>query len=808
MALNKNIAAIVSQPKLLVSALLIAASPAAVAQNQTESHSLTLEEVIVTAQKREQNSMDVPITIDTFSPQDIQATGALSIIDIHRYIPGLDVGEGQLTQAGISIRGISSANISTGGDPSVATFFDGSYIPRAATTVSFSDIQRIEVLKGPQGTLFGRNAAAGVINIVPNAPGEGDYGFVKLKVGNQSLRRVEGMANLTLSDNVFLRVNALSNERDGFINNTGTGGDPGAQDNSALRAALRWQLSDDSELLLSYDWDKIDQAAPHSIGIGPFALNTNPFSSTVANDVVNGGEARDMQAFGVKFNHEINGQWSMKALASYREFETRNRTDGDGTADISRYIDTDNIEDSDIFYSELQLNFSNDFVTVVSGLNYSQEDIYQAIPTTLSTDSLMSFQAGPAVLNLGGASLWDPNVWAAFSSQFTGGVPLDQSQASYTLVNQILRAAVDPNIPPHFFAPSTSGDLYNETMFNRGDFENYGIYIDADFELSEKFSLALGLRHSIDKKQFSWHAPLSEYAQANPQLGLHNLFIRQVDPTSASKRWSKTTGRVVANYRLTEDSLVFASYSTGYKSGGFDSLEVATADLPIDPEEVKNVELGFKGDLFNKRLRAQVSYYDIRVDGSQRTIFGQRPQDAGAIYYVINGETDNSGIEMVLDWLVTDTVKLGLSTLYAKNESQFEPYHNTSGELVANELVKQRFDFQDNYTATLDWSPQLSKGELNVHLDYIFTADRLRGTPDFLDSFAAVPGYGADRKRLNARISWTDSEQKYELALWGRNLTDSQFVSNIGGLGINTINTPVANIEQPRTFGLDISYNF
>lgn len=775
---------------------------------QSSSHKALLEEVMVTAQKREQNSLDVPITVNTFSAEDLRVSGARSAVDIHHYIPGFEVTEDELTQSQISIRGIRGSNISTGGDPSVATFYDGSYVPRAATTISFSDIQRIEVLKGPQGTLFGRNAAAGVLNIIPNGPEAANSGFISVKLGNLNLRRVEAMGNLVLADNVYLRVNALSNQRDGILKNSGTGGEPRAQDNAAARVALLWTLSEKTDIEFNYDWDKIDQAAPQGIGIGPFAVSPDPFFGRVENDVVNGGEARDMYAYGLKLKHDIDELWSLRYLASYRKFETRNRLDDDGTADVSRYVDSDNIEDSDILYTELQLNYNSDRLSLVAGLNYSQEDIRQVIPVNLTTDSLMSFQEGPVILNLGGARLWDPDFWAAFSSEFTGGVPLDQSQASYSFVNDILRTAIDPNIPPHFFAPSTSGTLYLETMFNTGDFKNYGVYADADYAVSEKFSIAFGLRYSNDRKRFSWFAPLSDYAQQNPELGLYNLFIDQADLTIASKTWSKVTGRVLANYQLFDSAIGFVSYSTGYKSGGYDSLEIATAELPISPEDITNIEVGIKGDFIDGRLRAQVSAYDMSVEGSQRTILGQRPKDSGVTYYIINGNTDNKGVELTLDWLVADTLKLGVSSYYARNSSQFDEYYNALAQLVEAQTVKQNFSLSDNYTLQFDWYPEITLGSLVLHADYIFTADRLKGTPDYLSDFSYISAYGADRKRLNMNLTWLDDSAKFEVSLWGRNLTDHKLVTNIGGLGLNTIFTPIAKIEDPRTYGLDFKYSF
>ncbi len=173
-------------------------SPAAasIAQDaQPRGYSTQIEEVVVTAQKREQDTMTVPITVNAFTAQDMVNTGADNIQDIDDFMPGVEIGAGGATQVTIAVRGISSPNISSGGDPSVATFYDNAYMPRAATSIPFTDIARVEVLKGPQGTLFGRNATAGVINIVPNKPIQESEGFVKSRVGNYDLLNVEGMVN-------------------------------------------------------------------------------------------------------------------------------------------------------------------------------------------------------------------------------------------------------------------------------------------------------------------------------------------------------------------------------------------------------------------------------------------------------------------------------------------------------------------------------------------------------------------------------------------------------------------------------------
>ena len=249
--------------------------------NEQEFKKTETEVIMVTAQKREQNIMKVPVTVDTVSADTLKKTNSILLSEVDKFIPGFNFSDGNMTQAGVSMRGISSPNISVGGDPSSATFFDDIYMPRAAQNVLFSDIARIEVLKGPQGTLFGRNAAMGVVNVVPNAPDEETQGFVKTTFGTDKLTRYEIMGNVAITDNVFFRVNGLMTEQDGLAknitnatwNNGQTEWDPDAKNHLAARFALKWVLGDSTDFQLSYDYDDLEQAPPQAIGVSEWAYN-------------------------------------------------------------------------------------------------------------------------------------------------------------------------------------------------------------------------------------------------------------------------------------------------------------------------------------------------------------------------------------------------------------------------------------------------------------------------------------------------------------------------------------------------------
>ena len=791
---------------------------------------VSLDEIVVTAQKREQNLLDVPVTIDVFTADDIEKTGALNLIDMQDFIPGFEIGDNP-TQASITIRGVSSANISTGGDPSVATFYDDIYVPRAATTASFTDMQRVEVLKGPQGTLYGRNAAAGVVNMVPNRPGEQDEAFVKARVGNYDLMRLEAMGNVALSENFFLRANILSNQRDGYITNLAPGEkDGGEQDNIAARISALWQLSDVTDLQISYDYDKVDNSPRPAVGLSEWsACPDDPRCGNVFNDVIDGEESRDMWAANAKLNHEFNDAWSAKFVTGYRTFDTINKQDEDGTAEFDRYLDTDNIENSDISYSELQFNFSNDRINLVFGANYSKEDTHQEIPVNSNTDSVMravtativnelEAEGGPleqmfgpgatveAVLGFPIDHLWNPLDMAGFMNLQGIEVTPDEVAATGDLFYEMLA----PSIPGPFFGPSHAGTSWSEYYINDGDFTNWGIYGDVDFQVSDRWNLLVGLRYSDDEKTFSWRNPANTFTAVRP--GTPDLLFAPITgyeqartgTLTATHSWDKVTGRAVARYQVSDSAQLFASYSTGYKSGGYDSLDVSTSDNPLRPEESENFEVGLKGDFFSDRLRAQVSLFDMTIEGRQTTVDSKPPGQLNPIPTIITGDQDFQGIEMVLNWLVTDSLRLGFMTTVRDATVTWEEYYNANGELDGGEQPETSTN--TDYTITVGWQPQIGRGDLDVRVDYIFNEDTSALDPNYVDP-TEYPDFYEDREELNARIGWTSEDGRYMAALWGKNLLDQKLLGGISDISI-LFETPFTSVSAPRTYGVEFGMRF
>lgn len=870
----KSNTGLVGRKSMIATAVLSALTimPTAAISAEVTNKESQIEVVTITAQKRVQNILKVPVSVGTVSEDAIEESGSVILSDLDKFIPGFDFSDGNMTQAGVTMRGISSPNISVGGDPSSATFFDDVYMPRAAQNVMFSDVQRIEVLKGPQGTLFGRNAATGVVNIVPKAPIEDNEGFTKASIGTDNLVRLEGMANVALSDSVFIRANILSTKQDGFIKNASNPSwnndskiwDAGARDHQAARVVVKWQLSDQTDLQFAYDWDDLEQAPPLAVGTSEYAYDggNDIFADTLENDVRGGVEARDMSAFTVKLNHEFDAQWSMKYVASYRQWETENREDEDGTAQIDRYFDTSNNEDSDIFYTELQANYVGDNLDLVTGFSYSKEKVKQTTELNLTADSaarlitggLNDFIRGQVAQQVTGQMadlgitsedaqnqfidyaveqsglkldhLWNADQWShalnalGFADQIIGGLaqagmvpqgtPLnaDLVRATGNVTYDMVAAQLGMG---EIFGPGNSGKFWHESINNTGDFTNWGIYVDADYAISDKWHVIGGLRYSNDKKDFSWFIPQVEFDLARDlplgQAPANNVLFPQVT-LATSDSWDQVTGRLVTSYQMTDQDMFFASYSTGYKSGGFDSLVPLTESF--SPEETSNLEFGYKGILADSVV-ANVSAYYMQVTDLQNTVNSLTPEEkangqpAGKPR-IINVDKDITGLELDLRWAVNDSLTLGFMTEIRSTDTDNPAYYN--GEATLVEAQKTSIRAAQNMTLTFDYAPEIDTGSLNLHMDYVYR-ENTNAEQVGLESYKlAVKDYFTNYKNLSGRLSWTDDNERYEIGLWAHNITDNRYVNSVGGLAADALGTPYARITRGREVGLDFKINF
>ncbi|PHR92803.1 MAG: TonB-dependent receptor [Robiginitomaculum sp.] len=773
-----------------------------------------IDEIIVTAQKRDQNVQDVPISLQVITADFIDDLAADNIADISQFIPGLDVSAGSPTQPRYKIRGVSTSDFGVGTDSAVGVYVDGVYSARSGSAVlAFGDIERIEVLKGPQGTLFGRNSAAGAVSIITNKPVDGFEAMAKLRIGNYGKKRVEGMVNFALSDTVAVRINALFNQRDGLYTDAVTGQDLNRQKNWAARGALRWSPTDRSNMTITWTHDDLNQDARPAIGIVPIpaapglpgipvdtSTYLNPLTAPIRNDVIDNHETRSLDEATLIINHEL-GDISFTSTTAWRHFETENREDEDGTNRIDLYFDTNNVEDNDSWYQELKFAGENGSVNWLVGASYFSEKAIQRSETHAFTDGVNT-----TLGNLG------------FGTPFAD------------IENFLL---IPFGIPATLF-----GHEWTETMANEGNFSAYAIYADAIWAVNDRLNISIGGRYTHDKKDFEWLngprvAPSLDATLASlDAMGL--LALAGTSPAAfqfdlvfdisgvtgvpcdngvtvaegvacvLEDSWDNFSPRIVADYQINDNIMAYASFAKGYKAGGFNSVEVASR---FDNEDVSNFELGFKSSYPEANLTFNVSgfYYVYKDKQSIRLV--QATGSSIPQYLVQTSDDQALGADVQIQWAPSTPLSffgnLQIIDATFKNNVTRSGI-DLSGEPTGEPTLSAAFG--GKYTHDLNMG-----GSLSFQAAQSFRSKtRLNKTSVAQGTAAASSVFetGTAQGRTDVRLSWTSPSGQFEWGMYANNLFDNQYVNSINNLTAGSYGTPHTTLSNPRFWGSDIKFKF
>lgn len=791
---------------LLLSASCLAVSSMASAQEQVpaKQETATIDEIVVTAQKREQNLQNVPISINAFTGEAIEALGAQSAGDLDIFTPGLAIDDTSTTQPKFAIRGVQTDDFGIGTEPAVGIFIDGVYSGRSgASLIFFNDIERVEVLKGPQGTLFGRNTSAGAISIITKKPVDKLEASATVRVGNYNKRRIDVMGNVPISDTLFLRMNGVYNKRRGYLTDAVTGADYQRENNWSGRAALRFEPTDQTDFTLSYDHDDTDQDGPVAVGIGPFALSQDPFGP-FANDVVGGSrESRILNAVTLTANHDF-GPLTLTSLTSYKKFETRNRQDEDGTNLRARYLDSENIEYNRGFYQELRLAHSGDRLNWVAGVSYFEERGQQTLQTTAFTDSV------DTALNT------------------VAGFPIFTILDSFGL--------------PVFGLP------WREDFINTNHNKSYAAFADATWAASDKLNLTVGLRYTKDSKQFSWlndrhispglstvTAPGALYnailgGPVFPDAALIdvNTFFDAVIggdvifengalegiKFSRNESFSDVSPRFVIDYKPNDDVLLFASASRGYKAGGFNSLEINSF---FRPESVWNFEGGVKSELFERRLRLNASGYYFKYKDRQ-SISLEGVSGSGIPQYVtLSGDSEAKGIDFEAQFAATPSLKLSASTGYIdstwvkRTERGVDISGQPTGEPNFRAILGAHYDHAFDGIGSLFADASYSYTSRTRINDAVRDSDNsLENNPSYGDlvDFSKLGKLRSSREIVNARIGWRSPGEHFSVTLFAENLFDVRTPRTLNTVTAELFGTPYVRIDKPRFWGIELGAKF
>jgi iron complex outermembrane receptor protein len=668
-----------------------------------------LEEVLVTAQKREQNLQDVPIAISAVNEELLEQTGVNTITEVIPMVAGLSGADYGLATNTWAIRGIGSNDWTIGSEPSVGVFIDDAYVGRNIfATSNFFDINRIEVVKGPQGTLFGRNAAAGAISLVTNKPGDGDELHLGLSMGDEGQRRYELVGNWALSDSFALRLAYQNQKWEGMWTEVNSGQEMYTE-SDVLRLSARWDISDNLEALFKYN--KGDAETNYTSAV---SILTNPAQTGVeypdrfAINQPNFEQNKD-DGFGLRLTWSLSDSLTLVSITDSRSGENDYFEDVDGTAD-------------DITIDEAVFGVPGG---AVGGLN---------IPVGLGGDADSFYQE----FRLSGGS--EAIDWFAGASYYSED--LDNS-----------RWEVD------YVATALGFPVGSQRISSKAENESMGIYGDITWQASDQLALTAGARWSSDDKDWCTNTLQDDFGEAGgPTPG----------ELCETKEWDELTSRFIAQYNVSDDTMMFASVSQGYKGGGFntsvadlDGDFIAETIIDFDPETSIAYELGFKSTMMEGRMQLNGSFYVIDYEALQ---FATLTLETG-LQIANAGDVDSRGFEVELNYAPNDSVLLMAN--YANSEAEVG-----SGALNGQTLA---YAPQATYSLGAMVDQPFASGTLNWFAMYNYTGDYFHD----MDNFLEEDGYGV----MNAKVTYIPSSEAWDFAIAVDNLTDQDYATLRGDFG-------------------------
>ena len=786
---------------LLGSAAAAAAdAPQSAGAGPGEGEGGELESITITAQRRSEASQDVPIALQVVTSREIEKLAGTDLSTINGYIPGLSVDGEQPTQPGYTLRGISVSDFGIGTDSPIGIYEDGVYTGKTGgALLLFNDIQRIEVLKGPQGTLFGRNSAAGAISVVTNEPADAYQADAKARFGNYNTQYYEAMVNAPLSDEVAARVSFVDNHSHGWLRDAVSGLRYDRDGDYGVRAQLRWNAPFDTKVRLIYEMENLDQPARPAIGIVPLppapqlppvpvqpATWVSPFGAPVENDVVNGVETRRFNGLTLRVEHDF-GFASLASVTGWRQFSTYNREDQDGTNRLYLYFDDVNIEDNQSFSQEFTLAHNGAIADWVGGVNYYYDRADQTSQLNLYTDSI------DTVLNNTG--LVPGGVYGPISEGLAqAGVPV-------TLL----------------------GDPWQENMINRGYSRAYAAFGDVIWHLGTQWNLTTGVRFTHDERDFSWYNPERTATQLDQSLALLQEFgvplppfpftqniefstpISTNAPYRVSNSWNDWSPRVVLDYKPVPDVMFYLSGAKGYQAGGYNALSVGAK---YDPETVRNYEFGVKSELFSHRLLLNASVYHYIYSNLQSLNLVQNGNGSLPEYEVTLSDQRATGVDFETQWQVTDGLRLHLNAAYI--DLTYENYVAPDGTNLSNQAVGEPLW---RVAGGLDYLwRDLFRGDVNFSLQDAYTgatrcnADAVATGGCFSNAYFTV---GNARNRTDARLAWTShTRTAVTVAAYVNNMFDKQYATGIQTISEQTLGTVFTNLTAPRFWGGEVEVRF
>lgn len=756
-----------------------------------------IEEIIVTAQKREQAINDVGITVNAFSAQQLDDWGVRSAEDLETMVPGLTVTNQQPAGAPVyTIRGVGFNDFTTSASSTVGIYNDTTNIPYPVMTrgVLF-DIARVEVLKGPQGDLYGRNTTAGTINFISNRPTDEFDGGIQLGYDTYSTVDVEGFVSGPFSDTLRGRVAVrYVNSSEGWQESVTRPGDElGERDELGIRAMLEADLSDDVELLLTvrYFDDQSDNLSSTATAISPFFDQSSlptVFDAEAADWSVDHRPKNDNQTAGISANLTwAFGDMLFTSITSFDDFE-RDRTRFDTSGVNYEDADITNTTDISVFSQELRLESTgSDSLYWSAGLYYNDDDI-------------------------------DENYLMEFRDSFglTGESRYSQQTESFAAFAHVEYEFTDSTRLTVGLRYTDEDRSWTGCTYDTGDGLMAGFY---NFFVYPVFLEPL----------FPGAAPIDPGGCTifNDVAGTPN--VGQFTPFSDTINTSQLMGKVTLDYKPNDDILLYGTISTGFKSGGFNGAIALSHTMlqPYKKEELISYEIGVKSTLLegNMQLNASAFLYDYE-DKQESTVF--IAPVGGVVGFENVPESTVSGLELEMAWAITEGLRWNLGIAFLDSEIDEWMARCPAGLLGAPVVLPDGCPMESVFgnvlfydasgvelnnapewqvTSTLSYGWSVSDAlDMTLAADVSYKDDNIGSinAPDATAATVPFSAYLPDYTLLNARVMFSSADGPWEVTVWGRNITDEYYWHSTAGS--NSSSTRINGM--PSTYGVTFSYDF
>lgn len=846
-----------------VCSLTLAAPAMAQSGMDTADETSGNDEIIVTATLREASVQDIPLAVTAISPTSLERQGVVDVKQLASISPSFSFQSTQTETSGIAIRvrGVGTPGNNAGLESSVGIFIDGVYQSRPGVALGeLVDLERLELLRGPQGTLFGRNTSAGVLSISTKKPSLTDFdGFANVTYGNYDLMNLQAGVGGPISENVGFRLTGSWRKRDGYVESA-SGAESHNKDRWMLRGQLYFEPSADLSIRLIADYSKIDEKCCDGVIFRETELALNPanialhglpnsgvtFSgpSALRNLQTNGGQffnGAKQWGFSGELKYDLGGA-KLTYIGSYRDYESSSTAETDfvglriftqgigGESSVPGQPPTGDRIKSTTHELRIQGDAFDGKLDWLIGGFFGDEKIVSTATATLGTH----FQAAASAFNFGTAL--GPNPLFAFTALGNGGIPVNAAGAN--AANQ----------------------------FNQQG-KTYSIFTHNVFDLTDKLSLTLGARYvsetkdgSFDQLQgangacqavvngllsgaynalpaavrgglqslncFNTATPVSITAPTGLGGGLASRFLPLPREFSDTFKDDELTYTAQISYKPNTDTLLYGSFSHGFKSGGFNLdptaailsnsaavLTTGAAPQYTDPrfssEKIDAYEVGFKATL--GRINANVALFHMDIDGFQQLEFN------GLQFRTFNvGKVKSTGVEAELFGKLADYVSLNLSGTYLNTRY---PSDCTAGIVASDVPTISRL-----CGAKLVRSPRFSSvagltydGPLggsawgllaNVNLQY---SDSFRVQVQPRDTNGTLFPVQENFFKVNARIGFTTPDKRFTVEFWGTNLSNEitrTVTANTPLRGVAGARSYLTFFDEPRTYGLTVRTKF